>query len=275
MSDRELRAVRTLTRALPRVRGAGIVGNWLARWYNRRPRDPVLAEVHGFTMALDPSENVDGQLLFQPQLYDRRELAALAGHLRPGDTFVDVGAHIGLYSLFAAARVGPHGRVVALEADPENAARLRANVARNAGANTVVRVVEAGVSDREEVLRLGLNTAGNRSGNSFLNDGPDAVEVRCRPLVELLRDADVGRVDGMKMDIEGFEHRVLGAFFEHAPESLWPRMLILEYQPAWDARAGGSSLALALDRGYRERVRAGINRVLVREARGEDRWPGR
>jgi FkbM family methyltransferase len=243
-----------------------VVGNWLARWYNRRPRDPVIAVVRGLSMQLDPSENVDGQLLFQPQLYDRRELDALAGHLRPGDTFVDVGAHIGLYSLFAASRVGPSGRVVAVEADPVNASRLRANVARNAGLSALVEVVEAGVSDRDEVLRLGLNTAGNRSGNSFLNDGPDAVEVRCRPLAEILRAAGVDRVDAMKMDIEGFEYRVLEPFFEHAPAPLWPRMLILEYQPAWDARAGGSSLGLALARGYRERVRAGINRVLVRES---------
>lgn len=265
MRDRELRAVRAVTRALPRVRGAGVVGNWLVRWYNRRPRPRVLAEVHGVTMELDPSENVDGQLLFQPHLYDRRELAALAGHLRAGDTFVDVGAHIGLYSLFAASRVGPRGRVVAFEADPVNASLLRANVLRNAGPAAIVTVVEAGVSDHDETLRLGLNTTGNRSGNSFLAEGSEGVEVRCRPLGELLEDARVERVDAMKMDIEGFEHRVLERFFDDAAEGLWPRMLILEYQPQWDERAGGSSLGLALARGYRERIRAGINRVLVRE----------
>ena len=268
MSDRELRAVRRVTRALPRVRGAGVVGNWLARWYNRRPRRRVVADVHGMSMELDPAENVDGQLLFQPHLYDRRELTALGGRLRSGDTFVDVGAHIGLYTLYAASRVGPAGRVVAFEADPVNASLLRANVERNGARTANVAVVEAGVSDREETLRLGLNTAGNRSGNSFLADGTDGVEVRCRPLGELLEDAGVTRVDGMKMDIEGFEYRVLRRFLDDAPDRLWPRMLILEYQPEWNERAGGSSLDLVVGRGYREVVRAGINRVLARDGIG-------
>ena len=46
-------------------------------------------------------------------------------------TFYDIGANIGLFSLLAARLVGKEGRVVAFEADPEIAARLREHVARN------------------------------------------------------------------------------------------------------------------------------------------------
>jgi len=55
----------------------------------------------------------------------------LQRHLRPGMTFYDVGANIGLFSLLAARLVGKDGRVVAFEADPEIATRLREHVARN------------------------------------------------------------------------------------------------------------------------------------------------
>jgi FkbM family methyltransferase len=58
--------------------------------------------------------------------------AAVVEHLRPGMTFYDVGANIGFFSLLAARLVGETGHVAAFEADPEIAARLRANAARNA-----------------------------------------------------------------------------------------------------------------------------------------------
>jgi FkbM family methyltransferase len=56
---------------------------------------------------------------------------ALQQHLRAGMTFYDIGANIGFFSLLAARLVGKEGRVVAFEADPEIAARLREHVARN------------------------------------------------------------------------------------------------------------------------------------------------
>src|SRR5271170_3209406 len=56
---------------------------------------------------------------------------ALQQHRQAGMTFYDIGANIGLFSLLAARFVGKEGRVVAFEADPEIAARLREHVARN------------------------------------------------------------------------------------------------------------------------------------------------
>jgi len=55
----------------------------------------------------------------------------LREHLAAGMTFYDVGANIGFFSLLAARLVGPGGRVVAFEADPENASRLREHAERN------------------------------------------------------------------------------------------------------------------------------------------------
>lgn len=64
--------------------------------------------------------------------------AALQKYLRSGMIFYDVGANIGFFSLLAARLVGPDGRVVAFEADPEIAARLREHAARNDGPNITV-----------------------------------------------------------------------------------------------------------------------------------------
>jgi FkbM family methyltransferase len=63
---------------------------------------------------------------------------ALQQYLRPGMTFYDLGANIGFFSLIAARLIGPSGRVVSFEADPEIAARLRENLARNNFTHAVV-----------------------------------------------------------------------------------------------------------------------------------------
>lgn len=67
----------------------------------------------------------------------------MADCLRPGMTFYDAGANLGFFALLASRLVGPTGAVVAFEADPENAARLRENKERNEYAN--LKVVENAV----------------------------------------------------------------------------------------------------------------------------------
>jgi len=62
---------------------------------------------------------------------ERRELEIVREHLRPGMTFYDVGANIGIFAMMAARIVGPNGQVVAFEADPEIADRLREHARQN------------------------------------------------------------------------------------------------------------------------------------------------
>ena len=62
---------------------------------------------------------------------ERRELEIVRDHLRAGMTFYDVGANIGIFSMMAARVVGSGGQVVAFEADPEIAERLREHARQN------------------------------------------------------------------------------------------------------------------------------------------------
>ena len=62
---------------------------------------------------------------------ERRELEIVREHLRPGMMFYDLGANIGIFSMMAARIVGSSGQVVAFEADPEIAERLREHARRN------------------------------------------------------------------------------------------------------------------------------------------------
>lgn len=122
--------------------------------------------------------------------------------LRPGSTFVDVGANVGFHTVLAAQAVGPDGRVVSVEPAPWSLELLRANVWRHGARQVTVAPVAA--SDAAGTVRLELDPR-HRSG-ARLTDAPGAVEVETARLDELVPD---GAVDVMKVDVEGAEPLVL------------------------------------------------------------------
>lgn len=248
MNETELRCLLAVSRRLPRLRGCGRIGLLLSRFFSRKVRDDVVADVLGCQMRLNPRECVEGQLLFCPQHYERAELAELRKRIQPGDTFLDAGANIGFYSLLLSRVVADHGRVIAVEADPRNFQRLQDNIALNRLRNITARHI--GLSDSTATLRLGLNLSGNRSGHSFLIVGDAGVEVECLPLLQVLVEEGVDRVDAAKFDIEGFEFKVLKPFLEAAPARLIPRTIVIEQNPRFSAGAGGDALALLRHHGF-------------------------
>ena len=86
--------------------------------YLRKPRPSLISDVLGSKMLLEPGCGLYESLLFGPQLLDRKEVGYLRTKLRPEDCFVDVGAHIGFYTLLASRCLGAEGRELAIEAHP-------------------------------------------------------------------------------------------------------------------------------------------------------------
>jgi FkbM family methyltransferase len=246
--DKELKFWLQATRRLPRIRGSGRLAGYIQRFYNRKPRERVSVPVLDFTMELDPSECVDGALLFAPQLYDRHEFALLQKLIKPGDVFLDAGANIGIYSLVASRLVGGQGQVFAIEASAENHSWLKSNCEQSGAKN--VRCLHVGLSDKPEKLRMACSFYGNKSGNSFLKESPIGEWVDCLPLHDVLLANGVRKIDGAKFDIEGFEFKVLKPFFATAPKDLWPRFLIFEHNADLVEKSGGDVRALLQSVGY-------------------------
>lgn len=126
--------------------------------------------------------------------------------LRPGDTFVDAGANIGMHTLAAATAVGEGGRIVAFEPLPSTHELLRKSIWTN-GFSEIVETHQAAVSNRQgrQPLFLGA-TSGHHSLYPLQAQRvatPPAVEV---PLVRIDDVLGAGaRVDVMKIDVEGAE----------------------------------------------------------------------
>lgn len=134
--------------------------------------------------------------------YEREQTLLFQEHLRPGGTVLDVGAHVGYYTLLSSVLVGDAGRVHAFEPNPANAAFLRRHVEVNRRAN--VRVEQAAVSDRAGTARFDFGTG---SGTGHLADG-GALEVRTVRLDDYCAEHGLAPT-AVKIDVEGAEVSVL------------------------------------------------------------------
>ncbi len=246
--DITLKFLLALTRNMPKVRGMGKVSCAIRDFYARHPRSNVKTRIGDLTMTLNPNDSVEGELLFHPHLYEREEREFLMRQLRAGDTFLDAGAHLGFFSLDAAKRVGRQGKVLAIEAHPVTHARLKENFATNQLPQCLA--VHQGLSDAPGELPLTLES-GNSGANSFLIDRSDrSIIVKCDTLLHVLLQNGIQSIQAAKFDLEGFEFRVLKAFFQEAPRSLWPRFILVEHFPDQNAAVGGSSKDLLLSNDY-------------------------
>jgi FkbM family methyltransferase len=154
--------------------------------------------------------------------------------LKPGDVFVDVGANSGIFTSFAAKRVGPTGRVVAIEPMPALIERLRFNVAANGFANVAIFATAVGEETGLATLHIHPNNRG-QSGMIPLSPRSMPLQVPVSTLASIVRSAELDRIDALKIDIEGFEDRALLPFIANMPPSLWPRRIFMEivHRPLW------------------------------------------
>jgi FkbM family methyltransferase len=125
------------------------IGRPLHRWYLKlRFGDGAVVQIsHGRLAGMKFRKYMR---TFSPEFvtgaYETPLSAALTRELRPGQTFYDVGANVGYFSLLAAKMIGPTGKVIAIEPHPETIRQLRAQFEINGLANA--QIVAAAVSDR-------------------------------------------------------------------------------------------------------------------------------
>jgi len=190
---------------------------------------PVDIEALGARMRLYPDGNVcEKRVLFTPQYFDATEREMLAARLREGFTFIDIGANIGAYSLFVAARAGRSARILAVEPQPEIFARLAFNIAQNPFGT--VKAVACALADKAGELTLFIDTVnrGESSVRILNSSNATAVKVPAMTLLSLVQGEGYDRIDAIKLDVEGAEDIILEPFLRDAPETLWPGFIVIE-----------------------------------------------
>lgn len=216
--------------------------DWL--WDRTRPvYDLMLARVgrHGLRRTINGTD----EILILPRLrgileqYEAETWNCLMSQVRPGDVVADVGAFIGLYTVALAKRVGPAGKVVAFEPDSENFALLQAQLGLN------------GIGDRVELFQMAVGAenvqvrfASGRDSQSRVvaQSGAQSRSIEGVTLDRVFNDR---RLDLVKIDVEGYEERVLrGALNLLQDERRRPRSIFVEMHPTVWEEVGTTSASL-------------------------------
>lgn len=179
------------------------------------------------------------------------ECDQLRAFLRPGMTFVDVGAHVGFMTLLGARAVGPAGRVLSVEPAPANLALLRANVMVNGLSN--VEVLPVAALDRTGTTRLSLSEFNTGDHRAYEVPSTEAVEVVALALDDVI-PPDVA-VDVVKVDAQGTDHLAILGMRRTLARS--HSVLLVEFWPAGITESGADPLDVLRvyrDLGYETRV---------------------
>ncbi len=279
-------------RRMPRVPGRVALAHLARSIALAVARPPLDVRCGSIRLRSDPTDNhCEKTFIFTPWRFDTAERRLLFENLPPDGVFVDVGANVGLYTLLAAEVLGTGGRVIAVEPNPSALGRLRDNLAATAAADPraaserpSIEIVPLGIADSD--IELDLHLVAGALGRSSLHRGgwsarvPDPpaggeagdqrLRIRCRPLLEVLREHGVRSVHSMKLDVEGAEDRALVPYLESATDDELPRTVSIE----------NSSEAWALDvpaalerRGYAVVRRTHLNLVYRRTAGASARGP--
>lgn len=219
-----------------------------------------------------PGTNLCEKRVFAaPQLYDWQERQTLSAALAASDTepfvFVDLGANVGVYTLWMvseARRLGRSVRVLAVEPDPQTYARLEMNLTlSSAGEATPVQCAVGASEGRGQII----GHADNRGQHRIVSgEGQSAESVAVVPLHKLCADQRIDRIDAMKVDLEGLDYDVLTTFFAGAPAAQWPRWIVVEV----GKEAHTPVIDLGRRHGYRLHKRTRLNAILYKAGAGDE-----
>jgi len=189
-------------------------------------REIVDGPLRGYHLVLGP----DDRNAYLVNRHERPIVDVLEQLSRPGMRVLDVGAHVGYFTLLLSTLVGPEGRVYALEPNPLNLAKLRAMLAVNGLTNVAVFPVAA--TDRTgegEFVTERTGQMGHLALGSCPREAQSLVVVQTARIDDLAREHKIGRIDLIKIDVEGAERQVLHGMAELLAAS--KPIVICEWHP--------------------------------------------
>jgi FkbM family methyltransferase len=224
--------------------------------------DQLVAIRDGLTYALDLAQGIDFAIYLFGH-FEPATVAACARHVRRGATVLDIGANIGAHTLPLARLVGASGKVLAFEPTAFAFAKLQRNLALNPSLAPQVEALHCFLGARDAAsapdrIFAGWPLAGGENLHAKHRGEPLATAgAVTRSLDAVLAERGVGRVDFVKLDVDGYEGEVLAGAREMMARDR--PIFVLELSP-YVLEERGASFAQLLDhflplgyRFYRER----------------------
>jgi FkbM family methyltransferase len=220
--------VARVTRLYPFYSGCGtfankqliqkIAGVSSDRVWSRVPGGEVLASLDDYV----------GRAAFYVGELDRKVTWICAQIVSPGDTVLDIGANIGMVTLWLSKLVGKNGKVHSFEPNSKLQEILAKTLDHNRADNVCLHKIALGEKERRLELRIPKDNAGAASliHNRNLNDC-NIVKVLVRPLSEIVAEEGIKSIRLIKIDVEGFEAEVLHGGKE-VLKSIRPEAILFE-----------------------------------------------
>jgi FkbM family methyltransferase len=206
--------LRSVVHLLPSDMGLWRIIEALPNPHPQRTR--YTAKLRGFPVKLSFNpQTYLGKFFFYRGMYEDRNIAQLCKLLRPGMSFVDIGANVGLYSMIARHCVGASGRVLAIEPQCDLAAVVEENAGNNNFSNVqVVNMAAGDHAGEEKIYQMSHSNDGQATLNPLAGEKPIGTPetVRIDTLSNILDRCGFEKVDGMKIDVEGAEVTALRGF---------------------------------------------------------------
>jgi len=194
-------------------------------------REKVVRRVNGYPMILTFQEDGISKDLMINRQRENVETEVVKKIVKPGMCILDIGANIGYYTILMGKLVGDKGRIYAYEPYPSSFDILSRNVQLN-NLGGIVEINNLAVSDETTTQRLYLGRATNV--HTLINYHLDKnnakhIDVKTVSIREILTRAE-RKIDLMRMDIEGYERKLLSALDENI-DSLLPERIFFEVHP--------------------------------------------
>jgi FkbM family methyltransferase len=206
--------------------GRGRLRRWLKSFFLHNGIDILDADLDGIKMRIHLSGNAcEWKFACNPRFNSSEIDFLVGGSAKSAAVFIDIGANAGVFSLSLAAA---GAQVLAIEPHPLALSRLRFNVEVNNFQDRIC-IINSAIAERSGMMGLVVSDGDLGSSGFRANETGTTIDVRVRPLLELVQEFGLDRVDGLKIDVEGYEDRALLPFFNDAPEGLWPRRIVMEH----------------------------------------------
>jgi len=141
--------------------------------------------------------------------YEKSELKALEKFINEDSIFIDLGANIGLYTLYASNLIGENGRIICFEPFAENFNALTNNIAINNLLNVQAEKLAVGERDGSMMLYYDMREKNPGMVSSKYMKDSFSEEVRMVSLDSYFQNKSFNRIDFIKIDVEGSEYSAL------------------------------------------------------------------
>ena len=146
--------------------------------------------------------------------------------------FIDIGSNMGFYTQFIASIINKKKRIkiISIDAHPINNYRLRENLkllkTKIPNIFSFVKIKNCAVGDRNTILNLNFS---HGLANAVITKNKKDISVKCRKLVDIINEEKLKYITNLKIDVEGYEDKVLITFLNNCKKKLVPKNIILEH----------------------------------------------